>query len=251
MIDLLKLFLGKILILLVPATIYVFSLIYILRRLGFWDITLIKDTIFWFFGIGLIIFLNLNKAKGFEHFKNIIKKTFRWTIALELLVNLYCFSLPMELLVVPFATILAVMKSFTELKDNYKAFDTILKNILAWCGIVLFAIIIYKTSTHYERLLTLENLKSSLLPLILTSLFIPFAYLEAVYMVYQSMFIRMDLNSNDIGRNKSLKKHILWIANFNLATLNKLDQRMFKLMNCDRRLMERYFEKYKKKLSWK
>jgi hypothetical protein len=99
--------------------------------------------------------------------------------------------------------------------------------------------------------LTLENLKSSLLPLILTSLFIPFAYLEAVYMVYQSMFIRMDLNSNDIGRNKSLKKHILWIANFNLATLNKLDQRMFKLMNCDRRLMERYFEKYKKKLSWK
>ncbi len=63
---------------------YSASIIWLLRFLGFWNIELLKDSVYWFIGSGFVMLMNLNDvSKEPQFFKNIIKDNFRLIIVLE------------------------------------------------------------------------------------------------------------------------------------------------------------------------
>jgi hypothetical protein len=70
-----KLLFGtQILTILLILTAYVIALIFLRHKLGTWDKSLLKDTIFWFFTVALVLFFTINKAKDTSFFKNTIRK---------------------------------------------------------------------------------------------------------------------------------------------------------------------------------
>jgi hypothetical protein len=203
--------------------VYVLSLIWVLQKLHFWNTSLVKDSLYWFFGVSLVLFFRITKAKNLTFFKDAIRDTFKWTIAIEFLLNFYVFSLPVELVLITVLLFLSIFQASAQTDIKYAQVGRFLKGVTGLIGLSIFAIVCYKTITSSEVLLKVENLNSFLLPLILTIFFASFLYLIALYIAYESLFNRLNALINDSKLLTSLKWRILKAANINLNKLEKIN----------------------------
>lgn len=228
--ELLKLiFFTQIGIALLVLNIYIISIVLLLLKIGIWDFTLFKDTIFWFISVALILFFNINKVKDVYFFKQILKECFKWTIALEFIVNFYTFSLLTELILMPFLIFLTLILVVTQSENKYDRVNQFLMNIFSFLGATFFIYITYKTFISYEVLFTIHNLLSFILPLVLTILIVPFIYFLAVYIKYERLYILIDIRTNDNSKKKLLKKEILLFANINLNRLTLILEKIHRI----------------------
>lgn len=220
------LFQKPIIVILLLFLLYTTLLIWIYKKLDFWSSNLEKDTILWVTGTALILVYNSVKAQNFNHFKEIIKDAFKWLIVLEFLIGFYTFSLTTELILIPFLTYIYFTISYIEvfsykLPEKAKIVSPFLNKILSYFGIFIFGFVIFKTVTQTSELLTFDNFKSFLLPLLFTISFIPFIYLIALYSAYEQLWLKLDHNIPK-KQSKKIKRHILLIANFNINKLSRI-----------------------------
>lgn len=231
--EILKAFFVKhIIILCLLAFSYSFIIIFVFFKLNLWDKNLLKDTIIWAFGTALIMIFDSIKAKDFTFFKESIKDVIKWTIFIEFLTGFYTFSFLIELFLVPFLTFIALLIAYSDsfqhkLTDEEKRVSPILKNILTVIGLIIFAYTAYKTYSSSAELLTLDNLKSFLLPIVFTFLFIPFAYFVALYASYEDLWVRLKLVYTK-EQSSQLKKDIFKVANLNLKKISNISQNLSK-----------------------
>jgi hypothetical protein len=85
------LFVKQILAILGLFGLYVFASVSLLKLLGFWDASLLKDTILWAFGAFVIMF-KVDKAKDRNHFTDLIKDSIKWAVIFEFLVAFLYFQ---------------------------------------------------------------------------------------------------------------------------------------------------------------
>ena len=229
LVGMLKLLFGsKLLILLLLLCNYIFLLVYIFYRLSLWDTSLLKSTIFWFFGSALVLFFHFNRGKDLEYFKHIAKDTFKWTVLVEFLGNFYCFSLPVELLILPIMLFVALTQVVAQTDKKFEQIGKFFSKVLVIAGIILLAIISYKTVTQYTDLFTIDNLKEILLAPIFTILLLPFVYFISLLSSYETTFMRVDFRTSDLKQRKIIKNQILMVANFNLSRLTKISSNIFR-----------------------
>ncbi len=225
----LKLIFGKTIgTILLMLTLYASLLLFLLYKLGFWDISLLKDTIFWFCTTALVLLFTINKAKTNNYFKDIIKENLKWVIAIEFIVNFYTFSLVKELLLVPIVIFLALLQGVSQSDKRFIQVSKFLENIFAFIGLGLIAFVVYMTFKNYQEIFIIDNLFSFLLPPLLTILLIPFLYLLAIYINYEDLFVRVNFMTNDRKKNKLLKKEILLNAKLNLSRLTTISKKLNK-----------------------
>lgn len=99
-------------------TVYVLLIIYFLYEIKFWNPTLLKETIFWYFGVAFISLVNANKVnQDEEYFKKIFKDNLKLIVILELITTFYSFSLIVELILVPLLLIITMLSAFRSLQE--------------------------------------------------------------------------------------------------------------------------------------
>jgi len=212
-------------------TIHLSIMFLFLNKMKLWDFTDIKDSIFWFFTVALVMVFSINSTKKINDFKKLFFDTIKIIIILEFIINLFSFSLLTELIMLPFLTFIAMLQVFSETdKKNFEV-TRLLNNILSFIGLSILLFSIYKTYKEFNSVANIGTLKSFILPIILTILFIPFAYLLSLYSIYQSYFIHLDFTTVKKDKVKVVKKAILKVANINLKKLNNIkdnfDKRVF------------------------
>ncbi len=232
--NLLKVFFSsKIIIALIGFVIYYIVVIYILSVFKLWDIKLLKDTFIWFFTAGVIVFFNSNKINNTNYFIQILKDNFKVIIFLEFVLNFYTFSLVTELILIPIITSITILYEYskhTMLKnpEHIKA-NKLFKSLLSLFGFIILVSTTYKIINDYRNLITMDNLKSIYLPIILTILSIPFYYLLALYVICEDFFKGIDFMFTDHKIKKELKKQILINSNFNLNYLTNIRKKLVKI----------------------
>ena len=84
------------------------------------------------------------------------------------------------------------------------------------------------TTIHFTLsiIISLKNWKSLLHPVIMTILFLPFAYMLALYMTYEVLFIRVDFLTRDKKVARRLKRQIILTANLNIERLNRISKNL-------------------------
>lgn len=204
-----------------------------LQRTQFWDESLIKDTVFWTLGTGFVLMFNSANTKEAGHFKKVLFDVIKWTIILEFIANFYTFSLLTEIILLPILVFIGVIQAYSELYPKYKKVETIFKAINGLIGLSILSYATYKTFNQSEALLTIASLKSFLLPLLLTVIYLPFIYCLALYTQYESLFVRLPFLIHDVERRKAVKKQILLVANFDLGKLLKISGGIAKLILVD------------------
>jgi hypothetical protein len=208
--------------------IYILLVVFILSVIGFWDISLLKDTVFWTLFSGVVLFMNINKVENVNYFSSLIKDNIKVIVIWEFLFNFYTFSLIGELVLIPVVSLFSIMEVFEEHSSKqwkkHKQVVTLCKNILGLIGLGLIVYVVYKTITEYELLFSVSIIKSFLLHILLTILTLPYFYVLALYMNYESYIIVV----KHIHRNKEPKiskgliRATLKYANVNLNTLKRI-----------------------------
>lgn len=220
------LFVKQIITVLILLIMFIALIILFFYKINLWDKSLLKDTIFWFLGVALVLSYKANNAKDFAFFKEIIKDTIKWTIVLEFLINFYTFGLLTELILLPIMVIIGLLQTVSELDKKNEQVTKLLKNVTALFGLIVLTYVSYKTFTDYKMLFDANNLFSFLLPIILTVVVLPFIYILALYINYETLFVRIKFISKDKTVKRRLKKEILLVANFNIETLHLISKKL-------------------------
>ena len=100
-----------------------------------------------------------------------------------------------------------MLSAFSEVKDEYQKVKNIFNSILAIYGIIVLIFSIYHTVIDFETFISKKNLQSFLLGPVFTTIYLPFIYLTALYMIYESFYVRIKWNLKD---NEKLAKFIKW-----------------------------------------
>ncbi len=227
-------FVKKLLILFISFIAYTTLCFFALFKVGFWDSTLIKDSIFWTFGFALLTIFNTNKAKSKAYFKDIFIGALKWTVMIEFILSFYTFSLSMELLILPIVTFAVIVQAFSKTDAQYNQVGNSAKSLLSVIGIIVFAYVIFKTFTLSSALMTADNLKSFVLPIVMTILFMPFIYVLALFIQYEELFVRLDFISGDREQQIKIKRQILKIANIDLDKLMNISRNIAKKLLIDK-----------------
>lgn len=229
--NLLKIFFSyKIQIPLWLMFLYISGIIVCLSLINFWNIDLLKDTIIWSITSATVLFFKVNNAKDFEYFKPIFLANLKVIVVLEFITNFYTFSFLTEMVFIPTMTFIGVLQIAAEYSSEknpeHSKVASCLKKVFSTIGIFIFLYVSYETYKHFNQLLTLQNMKSLLLPIILATLLIPYLYFLALYMNYEILFVRIPYLLKDEKKAKKLKKNILLLANVNLNKLIKINRNL-------------------------
>ncbi len=234
-IDVVKIIFGTPVLIIINILVLDYTLLMIdfLQRVQFWDESLIKDTIIWLLGTGIVMTYYSINFRQVDDFKKVLIDLVKWTIILEFLVNFYNFNLLTEILLLPILVFLGMIQASSELYPNYKKLESFYKSASAVVGLTILSYAIFWAFIHPELLFTISNLKSFLLPILLTIIFVPFVYLVKLYAEYELLLIRLPFLIYDDKYRKAVKKQIFLVANFNLATLLKISGGLAKLILVD------------------
>ena len=214
---------------------YIAFMVFILHKIGFWDMCLLKNTVLWSISVATVSFFRIPQIAEDEHYvRNTIKDNFKLIAILEFVVTFYTFSLWTELLIIPIGTVLFTMQAYAETKEEFAPVEKLLSVLLGLFGGSLVAYAVYKLLTDFKGFAQPETLTDFSLPIVLSLLFSPFLFVLALYANYENAFLRLDFRIKDNALRRYTKRTILfgfhvrtgllkrWLRNFgNRAPANQ------------------------------
>lgn len=205
--------------------IYIEILILALTLINFWEPTLIKDSIIWTIFVGFFLLFKTNQINSQENYlHSILKDSIKGIVVIEFIVNFYSFSLLTELILTPVICFIFIIQFSAQKETRYKLVEKIFSGLISLFGFIIIIYSIIKISQETSSFLNLQTLKSFLLPIILTSLYLPFLYCVALWSLYE---ITISIASYKIKNKKDklyLKKKIFMTFLFNRKKLNKFQK---------------------------
>lgn len=213
------LFLSRITWLLLILIVYVAATVLLLDKIHLWNRSILKDTIIWTIAEAAVLAFNINKAKDISFFKGTIVHTFKWVVLTDFLFNFYTFSLPIELILMPGILFLVLLQVVANKDEKAKQVARLIGGLMNFLigGIIIF--VVYETISEYKSLLTLNSFLSLIHPIMMTLLFLPFAYGMALYFGYDALFTFISIYSKDRRHQIKTKLHVVSSANFSLKRL--------------------------------
>lgn len=208
--------------------IYIAALVLLFYKFRLWDLTLLKNTIYWTFGGAFILFFNLNKALESEkYFSKIFKDCFKIIVVVEFLSNLHSFNIIIELISIPILAFTGAMLGFSENKEEHKSVQKLFNGVLIIysLGVLIFSII--NISDNFSSLLSVESLKSLIFGSVMTVLLIPLLYSFALFMAYES-FLRMKkfILKENPKLYRFLKSEVIKQCNFQLKKIRLTNKKL-------------------------
>lgn len=218
------LFAWKLVVVFLYAAIVFVGIMFLISKFISIDIYTIKDSIIWFFSIGLgLIFGNLNGSKFSkkEIINNVIIDPLKLTVLIQFLVSSYVFPIYVEVIQVPLLTIVVVCEAYSKDKKEYESANKVFNKIMALTGWYLLIYVVSCAIVDYKSIFTVKYLISYFLPTLLTLLYLPFAYIIVIISKYELQFLRYDRIDNKklIGL---LKLRVVLYAKFSIKKIDGL-----------------------------
>lgn len=224
-------------IIIVLFSIYMYYEILFLKKMTFFDYSMLKESLIWAFGaFGLII----NHTMVTEN-KNFIKKlifdNLKFVVLFEFICTMYTFNLFLEVILVFITTILFIMKIVMENKESNEDEKFTLKIInflINSLGFVIILFTINELYTHYNELNILTNVKSFLLPLVLIFFYMPFYYSVILYAKYEQLFVSIGFYTRgNVKITRYLKKKIILNCFLNYSKLQTTHFNIYQVQGID------------------
>lgn len=200
--------------------VYTSGIILILQKIGFWKISLLKDSILWVCFTGLVMLMNSVTSKEENYFRKMMIDNLKVALIIEFLVNTYTFSLVGELLFLPFVTLIVMLQTIAKTDQKYLQVEKLLNWVNGFIGILVLVFVVDKLILNYSSFASLDTLRQFLLAPILSFSFIPFIYIAVVLATYELVFLRLEFGSK---KSKKLKNYAkIKIISYCLINLKRI-----------------------------
>jgi hypothetical protein len=171
----------KILTFVVLLAVYTFVEVYVLHLVGLWNEALLKTTSGWFVLTGVSSGATSLSTHDDPQYRKHIISGLRVAVLLEIIFGKFTFSLPVELLLVPFVTGLGLLTSVNDSHFKHLGLKRLLIGVQTSVGLILLTGAGIRAIQDFSVVADPLLLMEFLLPPILSLLFIPAMYLSAVY----------------------------------------------------------------------
>lgn len=168
---------------------YNLLVVILLKRIGVWEISLLKDTLFWMIFAGLPLVYKAGRAKEIKvYFVEILKSMFALTVVLEFLMGLHTFSLLIELLLAFIMLFLILLIAFAKVREGNEK----VVSVLEWTFLMVTMVVVlgefnYVVS-HISEFVKWEYFWQFWLPAELAVLLIPFLYAVVTYLRFEETY---------------------------------------------------------------
>ncbi len=216
-------FRWKILLIVLAMLLYVGLEVFGLYRVGFWDASLLKDTVLWTVTAFVLLLNGTSSDREDHYFRKVLLDNVRMTVLLEFVLNFYTFDLWIEITLVPVQFMFGAMSALAASDRKYLPTKKLLDFVLAAFGLYLAIFAIVSVVRDYHGFATINNLRSFLLPILLTFGYVPFLYATALCASYEILFsvglLPCQRDHPTLVRYARWK--IFWLCFLNLRQLTK------------------------------
>jgi len=201
---------------------YVIIIIFILKNLGLFENSQLKDTFIWTISVAAASLVNINSISNDKnYFKDAIIKNLIALIGIEFILSYYTFNLIFELLIIPIAVLIGGMQAIAETDNKYSLIKTNFNRVVVVFGLVAFFHAIYKLITGFDEFISSGALKSIYYPVLLTFLYFPFIFFVSLYIEYQHSFRRIKFSLRNTSLLRYTKIKALLDFNFRKKQLKR------------------------------
>jgi len=228
--------------------LYAVGCVLLLSRLNLWNVSLIKETVYWVLFTGFVLLLN--RMTGVDN-KKFFRKTFceclKVMVLLQFLINFFPMSLLVELILVPFVTILVVMSEMSGQKPEYAAGKKLFDGLMIIFGLFVLIYVARSITLHHADLLKSDVLLSLLLPIWLTLLLFPFLYVAKMVANYESLFLHISFFMNDEALMAYVRWRVIRLCHLNMKRLNRFRREGLSALRSieDRQSADKLFEEFR------
>ncbi len=195
----------KVVAVLCAAAVYTAGAVIVLRRVGMWDGSLLKDTIAWFCLGGMAMVVRFVTSRDEEDIlRKVVAESVTVVVVLEFLSNAYAFSLPTELVLVPVVALIAMVDALAGSSTEYSRVARITEGLQTLVGFAILTIAVTRAIGDLKTLGNLDTLRSVALAPLLSLIFIPFLYGLVLVCSYEEVFLRLDCGTE---KNDELKRY--------------------------------------------
>ncbi len=199
---------------------------FLLYQIGFWNLSLLKDSILWFLLSGFILYKDIIINRNWlDTMKSYLLKVISISAIFEFITNIICLPIWSLLIIIPIMCILQIISSYSKDKKEYKNTSMLSDNLIAIIGFGILIYITYRLFDNFMILLQKDNLKTFILPIIYTVAFLPFSLINKIFTEYQQAYKRLTWR-NDIKIPVNLK-YVYRIYQFCKLDFEKLNKFLF------------------------
>ena len=206
--------------------------LFALNWVGLWDLTLLKDTVFWVLFVELPLFAKaIEKADGGRFFSKLIRENVAIVVAIEFFVGFWTFSLITEIILIPLTVLISVLQVLAGQDKKHRSVKRFFDGLLVLWGIILLINAIYSLIRAPNQFLSFDTLKSLLLPLVLLVFNLPVVYGLALYNTYEQIFIRIKGSKSE---QKKMKWQVIRFSGINLSKVSAIRKSLPNTIVCCR-----------------
>lgn len=170
-----SLFAPKLFSMLVAMAAWIVGLIWLAASVGGWRMDQGGDTVAWYFATGCVMFgasVRLFDRDG--GVPRMLRRALHVTLVVEAFVNLYVFSLPVEVFLVPVVALFASMSVVAEYQEGVEAAKKLADAAAGLVGVAMVGYVVAKLATDFHDFDQGRGLRAFALPVWLTLGFVPF-----------------------------------------------------------------------------
>lgn len=219
-------FRKEIIVLVLLMVLYTGATVTVLRCISIWNLSLLKDTIVWFWVGAMPMIMHFMTSRNTENiFRKVAVDSIRVIIVLEFLVNTYTFPFVVELIIVPTMTLVAMLDVVSSTDKKFAELSKFTKGIQVVVGCAIVVIAIGRAILDWHNLASFDSFRSIALAPILCLLFTPFLYIAALISNYQQVFVRLNIGVEKEAKFKRyVRRRVILHVGLSLRRLQHLDR---------------------------
>lgn len=188
----------SILYLLGAVACYVAVCVWLLSIPGWWQWSNLKASLLWTGGFALAAVFNYEKAgSGIMYFRATMLEAVGITALLSFVTSSHTFSLLAELVIVLLLIALAAVVAISERDAGLRSAHTMATTALILLTLLMLGNSIYHIVTRFDGFATSHTAREFALPVLLTTMFLPFLYGLYIYASYDRVFSSFDFSIKD------------------------------------------------------
>ena len=174
---------------------YIGAILIFLYKINLWNISQIKDTIYWVVSVGFMSFLKLETIKKDRKFLiNSVIDYLKLLAILQFIVGMYTFSVWLEIALVPILVVIGGVAAVASSKEEYEPVKKITDFLLTSYGTAVIIYTSYNVVIDFNNIFQTKTFYDFAIPPILTFMYLPFIFVVMVYSVYEEASIRIQVS---------------------------------------------------------
>jgi len=191
------------------AALYATGEISLLSHMGWWSVANLKTTILWLVTFAFVTMFEVATAKNRKSgLGKITAETLSAAVLVTFIAELYSFPLIVELIALPFVTIVFLMAEMAKHKTEHISVAKLMGCLSGLIGFSYIGFSLWKSVELWRETFTWANWLELVIPIILSVAFLPFLYAWRTYVAYNEMFTTISI----FGLDKALVPYARWLA---------------------------------------